>query len=54
MDERFNEGGQLADYIIDYLRRPLLSKVTARDEAVVIPGGEGAAQPGMTGAPSSW
>jgi tricorn protease len=33
VDERFNEGGQLADYIIDYLRRPLLSKVTAREGA---------------------
>jgi tricorn protease len=31
IDERFNEGGDLADYIIDYLRRPLMSMVTARD-----------------------
>jgi tricorn protease len=31
IDERFNEGGQLADYIIDYLRRPLLSKVVTRE-----------------------
>ena len=31
IDERFNEGGQLADYIIEYLRRPLMSKVTTRD-----------------------
>lgn len=31
IDERFNEGGQLADYIIEYLKRPLLSKVTTRD-----------------------
>jgi tricorn protease len=31
IDERFNEGGQLADYIIDYLRRPLMSKVTTRE-----------------------
>jgi tricorn protease len=31
VDERFNEGGQLADYIIDYLKRPLMSKVTARE-----------------------
>jgi tricorn protease len=31
IDERFNEGGQLADYIIDYLRRPLLSKVMTRE-----------------------
>jgi tricorn protease len=33
VDERFNEGGQLADYIIDCLRRPLMSKVTAREGA---------------------
>jgi tricorn protease len=33
IDERFNEGGDLADYIIDYLRRPLMSMVTARDGA---------------------
>jgi tricorn protease len=25
IDERYNGGGQIADYIIDYLRRPLLS-----------------------------
>jgi len=31
IDERYNEGGQLADYIIDYLRRPLMSKVVTRD-----------------------
>jgi tricorn protease len=31
IDERFNEGGQLADYIIDYLRRPILSKVVTRE-----------------------
>jgi tricorn protease len=31
IDERFNEGGQLADYIIDHLRRPLMSKVVTRD-----------------------
>jgi tricorn protease len=31
IDERFNEGGQLADYIVDYLRRPLLSKVVTRE-----------------------
>ncbi|MBZ5535026.1 MAG: PDZ domain-containing protein [Acidobacteriia bacterium] len=33
IDERFNEGGQLADYIIDYLRRPLMSKVATREGA---------------------
>jgi tricorn protease len=31
IDERFNEGGQLADYIVDYLRRPLMSKVVTRE-----------------------
>ena len=31
IDERFNEGGQLADYIIDVLRRPLASKVVTRE-----------------------
>ncbi|MEP7305093.1 MAG: PDZ domain-containing protein [Acidobacteriota bacterium] len=31
LDERFNHGGDLADYVIDYLRRPLMSLVTARD-----------------------
>jgi tricorn protease len=33
IDERFNEGGQLADYIIDYLRRPIMSRVVSRDGA---------------------
>lgn len=31
IDERDNSGGQLADYIIDYLRRPLMSGIIARD-----------------------
>ncbi len=31
IDERFNEGGQLADYIIDYLKRPIMSKVVTRE-----------------------
>ncbi len=31
IDERFNHGGQLADYIIDYLRRPLMSFVRTRE-----------------------
>jgi tricorn protease len=30
IDERFNGGGQAADYIIDYLRRPLLNYWTTR------------------------
>jgi tricorn protease len=33
VDERYNEGGQLADYIIDYLRRPILSRVAGREGA---------------------
>ncbi len=31
LDERFNHGGQLADYIIDYLRRPPMSRVMTRE-----------------------
>ncbi len=31
IDERFNSGGQLADYIVNYLNRPLLSKVVTRE-----------------------
>jgi len=31
IDERFNRGGDIADYIIDYLRRPLLSFWTLRE-----------------------
>jgi len=31
IDERFNSGGLMADYIIDYLRRPLLDYRTTRD-----------------------
>ena len=31
IDERFNEGGQLADYVIDYLRRPLMSGAVSRE-----------------------
>ena len=30
IDERFNEGGDIADYIVDYLRRPVMSWVTTR------------------------
>src|SRR3989454_1148173 len=33
IDERFNEGGQLADYIIDCMRRPLLSRIVTREGA---------------------
>jgi tricorn protease len=31
IDERYNHGGSLADYIVDYLRRPILSWVMTRD-----------------------
>ena len=31
IDERFNHGGWLADYIVDYLQRPILSRVAKRE-----------------------
>jgi len=31
LDERYNHGGQLADYIVDSLRRPLMSWVMTRE-----------------------
>lgn len=31
LDERYNHGGQLADYIIDHLRRPVMAMVTTRE-----------------------
>lgn len=31
VDERFNGGGQIADYVIDYLRRPLMARFTMRE-----------------------
>ncbi|MDE3067439.1 MAG: PD40 domain-containing protein [Verrucomicrobiota bacterium] len=31
IDERFNHGGYLADYIVDYLRRPILNLVATRE-----------------------
>jgi tricorn protease len=31
LDDRFNEGGLIADYIIDSLHRPLMSRIAARD-----------------------
>jgi tricorn protease len=34
LDERFNGGGQLADYIIDYLHRPVMSQVMTREGEV--------------------
>jgi tricorn protease len=40
LDERFNGGGKAADYIIDYLRRPLLNYWTAREGKIyTTPGG---------------
>lgn len=34
IDERFNSGGQLADYVIDYLRRPLMSLNLTREGGI--------------------
>jgi tricorn protease len=31
IDERFNHGGDIADYIIDYLHRPVMSMMTTRE-----------------------
>ena len=31
IDERFNGGGDIADYVIDYLRRPILGRFTMRE-----------------------
>ena len=31
IDERFNHGGFLADFIVDYLRRPILNRVMTRE-----------------------
>jgi len=31
VDERFNHGGFLADFIVDYLRRPILSRIMTRE-----------------------
>ena len=33
IDERFNHGGQLATDVIEYLKRPMMSVITARDGA---------------------
>jgi tricorn protease len=33
VDERFNQGGLIADYIIDYMRRPLMGYFAGRDGA---------------------
>jgi tricorn protease len=38
IDERFNGGGDIADYIIDYLRRPILGRFTMRyGEDITVP-----------------
>lgn len=34
IDERFNGGGQLADYIVDYLNRPLRTRIVTREGVV--------------------
>jgi tricorn protease len=42
IDERFNGGGQLADYIVDYLRQPLRNYISGRageGEDMPFPGG---------------
>jgi tricorn protease len=31
IDERYNHGGQLADYIVDYLRRPPMTRIVSRE-----------------------
>lgn len=33
IDERYNHGGDLADYIIDYLHRPMMSRMITREGA---------------------
>ncbi|HWZ30972.1 MAG TPA: PDZ domain-containing protein [Bryobacteraceae bacterium] len=38
IDERFNGGGSIADYVVDYLRRPLLGRFTMREgEDITVP-----------------
>jgi tricorn protease len=36
LDERFNHGGQIADYIIDYLKRKPMSIIASRDGRLVV------------------
>lgn len=39
IDDRFNHGGLLADYVIDLMRRPVMSKIAGRDgEDLTSPG----------------
>jgi tricorn protease len=38
IDERFNGGGDIADYVIDYLRRPIMGRWTMREgEDITLP-----------------
>jgi tricorn protease len=38
IDERFNGGGSIADYVIDYLRRPVVGRFTMREgEDITVP-----------------
>ena len=38
IDERFNGGGDIADYVIDYLRRPIMGRFTMRQgEDITVP-----------------
>ena len=38
MDERFNGGGDIADYVIDYLRRPIMGRWSMREgEDITVP-----------------
>ena len=38
IDERFNGGGDIADYVIDYLRRPIMGRFTMRHgEDITVP-----------------
>jgi tricorn protease len=38
IDERFNGGGSIADYVIDYLRRPVMGRFTMREgEDITVP-----------------
>ncbi len=38
IDERFNGGGDIADYVIDYLRRPIMGRFTMRyGEDITVP-----------------
>jgi tricorn protease len=38
VDERFNGGGSIADYIIDYLRRPIMGRFSMREgEDITVP-----------------